>query len=191
MFWSIGPLILACLVLAGLLGMCSFQPMGPSPGAPPVHDARAALQADAEVLGFPIRLPELPDDWVSNSGGRNGIEDGRTDPASGATVRAAVSRVGYLAPSGMYLALLQSNADEQALISSLDSTLVPIDAVDVDGVTWVVYRGGEGVSPVWTTRLSTGSGETQLAISGAGDESEFRVLAAGVQHQEPLPATRG
>ena len=31
MFWSMAPLVLACVVLAGLLGMCSFAPSGPGP----------------------------------------------------------------------------------------------------------------------------------------------------------------
>src|SRR6201991_4696823 len=35
MFWSMAPLVLACVVLAGVLGMCSFQPAGPGKGPPP------------------------------------------------------------------------------------------------------------------------------------------------------------
>ena len=83
MFWSIAPLVLACIVLAGMLGMCSFQAGGPGQGPAPNYDAPAALQADADALKIPIRLPKLPDGWQSNSGSRNGIDGGRTDPASG------------------------------------------------------------------------------------------------------------
>src|SRR6478735_3114145 len=79
MFWSIAPLVAACIILAGMLGMCSFAPNGPSPGAPPDYDAPAALKADADALRFPIRVPALPEDWHSNSGSRAGIEGGRTD----------------------------------------------------------------------------------------------------------------
>lgn len=60
MFWSMMPLIVGCIVLAGLLGMCSFAPNGPGEGAPPPYDAPAALQADADALRIPIRLPDLP-----------------------------------------------------------------------------------------------------------------------------------
>ena len=35
MFWSIAPLVLACVVLAGVLGMCSFQASGPGQGPAP------------------------------------------------------------------------------------------------------------------------------------------------------------
>ena len=59
MFWSMAPLVLACVVLAGLLGMCSFAPTGPGPGPPPDYDAPAALQADADALRIPIRVPRV------------------------------------------------------------------------------------------------------------------------------------
>ena len=103
MFWSIAPLVVACIVLAGMLGMCSFAPGGPGAGPAPDYDAPAALQADADALRIPIRLPVLPDGWQSNSGSRAGIEGGRTDP-SGQPARAVLSTVGYLTPTGMYLA---------------------------------------------------------------------------------------
>ncbi|KUI30688.1 hypothetical protein AU196_14360 [Mycobacterium sp. IS-1742] len=183
MFWSLAPLVVACVVLAGLLGMCSFQGRGPTEGPAPAHDAASALQADADALPIPIRLPALPDGWRSNSGGRSGIEAGTTDPGTGAPTRAVVSRVGYLAPSGKYLSLTQSNADEDKLVESITPGLVPSGAQDVDGVSWVVYRGGEGVEPVWTTRLPDNA---QIAITGAGSTDEFRALAAATQKQQPL-----
>ena len=53
MFWSIAPLVAACIILAGVLGMCSFAPSGPGPGPAPDYDAPAALQADADALRIP------------------------------------------------------------------------------------------------------------------------------------------
>jgi hypothetical protein len=187
MFWSIAPLVAACIILAGMLGMCSFAPNGPSPGAPPDYDAPAALKADADALRFPIRLPALPEDWHSNSGSRAGIEGGRTDP-SGQPARAVLSTVGYLAPSGMYLALTQSNADEDKLVGSIDRNMHPTGTQDVNGVQWVVYEGDGNAEPVWTTRLNGPTGPAQIAIKGAGGTNEYRTLAAAVQSQAPLPA---
>jgi Protein of unknown function (DUF4245) len=186
MFWSMAPLIVACIVLAGLVGMCSFQPNGPKMGTVPDYDAPAALQSDAETLGFPIRLPAVPDDWKSNSGRRDGLDGARTDPATGQPTRALVSTVGYLTGSGMYLSLTQSNADEDKLVRSIHDDVAPAGVEDVDGVRWIVYDGGERGEPVWTTRL----GDTQLAITGAGSVDEFRTLARSTQTQEPLPAKR-
>ncbi len=83
MFWSIGPLVLACVLLAGAARHVFVRTDGPRPGPAPDYDAAAALQADADALAIPIRVPELPPGWHSNSGRRKGIENGRTDPVSG------------------------------------------------------------------------------------------------------------
>jgi hypothetical protein len=178
MFWSMAPLVAACIVLAGLLGMCSFQPFGPGRGTVPTYDAAAALRGDAADIGFPLRLPQLPPGWQSNSGSRGRIGDART------------ATVGYLAPSGMYLSLTQSNADEPQLVGSIHEDMYPTGTQDVAGSRWIVYEGGDKTEPVWTTRLDGPTGVTQIAITGAGSPSEFRTLAAATQSQPPLPAAR-
>lgn len=188
MFWSMAPLVLACIVLAGMLGMCSFQAAGPNSGQIPSYDAADALRADAATLGFPIRLPQVPEGWQSNSGRRGGIEAGRTDPSTRQQVRAVTSTVGYITPTGMYLGLTQSNADEDKLVGSIHTSMYPAGAQDVDGTKWVVYEGGEDTEPVWTTRLNGSGGPAQIAITGAGSPDEFRTLAAATQTQPPLPA---
>ena len=188
MFWSLAPLVLACVVLAGLLGMCSLQLDGPTEGPPPDYDAAAALRADATQLGFPVRLPQLPEGWHANSGRRDSIPDGRTDPVTGQKGRAVVSTVGYLAPSGMFLGLTQSNADEVALVEKIDSASYPTGAQNVDGVTWVVYDNPEDRKQLWTTRLEGPTGPAQIAIAGGASQEEFRTLAAATQSQQPLPA---
>jgi Protein of unknown function (DUF4245) len=192
MFWSLIPLVVGCIVLAGLVGMCSFQPGGTHRGAIPSYDAAAALRADAQTLGFPVRLPRLPAGWQPNSGGRGRIENGRTDPSTGQRLNAATSTVGYISPTGMYLSLTQSNADEDKLVGSIHSSAYPTGTVDVDGTNWVVYHGsgqsGADAEPVWTTRLTGPAGTTQIAISGAGSTDQFRTLAAATQSQPPLPA---
>jgi hypothetical protein len=186
MFWSLAPLVAACVLLAAVLGMCSFAPSGPGPAPAPDYDAPAALQADADALRIPIRVPALPEGWQSNSGSRAGIEAGRSDP-SGQPARAVSSTVGYLAPNGLYLALTQSNADEEKLVGSIGPDMVPTGTQDVEGVRWVVYEG-ESPEPVWTTRVTGPTGPAQIAIKGAGGTDEYRTLAAAVQKQPPLVA---
>lgn len=192
MFWSLIPLVIGCIVLAGVVGMCSFQPVGTNKGVIPAYDAAGALRADAQALGFPIRLPRLPGDWHANSGGRGGIEGGRKDPSTGQRLNAATSTVGYISPTGMYLSLTQSNADEDRLVGSIRASAYPTGTADVDGTTWVVYRGAgqndTDAEPVWTTRLTGPAGATQIAITGAGGADQFRTLAAATQSQPPLPA---
>jgi hypothetical protein len=192
MFWSLAPLVIACIVLAGMLGMCSFQPNGPGKGPTPSYDAPAALQADADALKIPVRLPKLPDGWQANSGSRKGIDGGRTDPASRQQLRAVSSTVGYLTPSGMYVSLTQSNADEDKLVESINADLYPTGSQDVDGVKWVVYEGADQddkpAEPLWTTRLNGPTGPAQIAITGAAGTDEYRILAAATQTQSPLTA---
>jgi hypothetical protein len=189
MFWSIAPLVVACIVLAGMLGMCSLQLGATNRGPVPSYDAAGALRADAETLGFPVRLPRLPEGWQSNSGSRGGIENGRTDPSTGQRLNAKTSTVGYISPTGMYLSLTQSTADEDKLVGSIHPSMHPTGTVDVDGIHWIVYEG-DTTEPVWTTRLDSPAGPTQIAITGAGSSDQFRTLAAATQSQPPLPATR-
>ena len=190
MFWSIAPLVVACIILAGMVGMCTFAPSGTNRGQVPSYDAAAALRADAQTLGFPVRLPHLPEGWQPNSGGRGGIADGRTDPSTRQRLRAVTSTVGYISPTGMYLSLTQSNADEDKLVGSIHPSMYPTGTVDVHGTRWIVYQGDGGVEPVWTTRLSSPAGPAQDAITGAGSTDEFRTLAAATQSQPPLPVHR-
>jgi hypothetical protein len=188
MFWSLAPLVAACILLAGLAGMCSLRPAGTSSEPGLSYDAAAALHADAQTLGFPVRLPNLPQGWHANSGSRGSIADGRTDPSTQQRLRAVTSTVGYLSPTGMYLSLTQSNADEEKLVGSIHAPMHPTGTVDVDGTSWIVYQG-DAAEPVWTTRLRGPVGPAQLAITGAGSVDQFHALAAATQSQPPLSAS--
>lgn len=185
MFWSMAPLVLACIALAGLLGTCSFAPTGPGKGPAPQYDAPAALKADAAALHIPIRVPVLPQGWHANSGSRGGIDGGRVDPVSHQNVRALSSTVGYLTPAGMFVSLTQSNAAEQQLVASIHAGMYPTGTRDVDGVHWVVYQGDEdeGSEPIWTTHLS---GPAQVALTGSAGEADFQTLARATQQAKPL-----
>ncbi|WP_197382074.1 DUF4245 domain-containing protein [Mycolicibacterium mengxianglii] len=187
MFWSMAPLVVGCILLAGMLGMCSFQPSGPSRGTIPTYDVEGALGSDAETLGFPIRMPVLPQGWRANSGRRDGLDGARTDPVTGQPTRALISNVGYVTPDTRFMSLTQSNADEDALVRSIAAGAYPTGTVNVGGRQWVVYEGtsedGPG-EPVWTTRI----GSTQLAITGGGSTEDFQTLANATQTQPPLPA---
>jgi uncharacterized protein DUF4245 len=198
MFWSMVPLVVACIVLAGMAGMCTFAPGATNYGPVPSYDAAGALRADAQTLKIPVRLPRLPAGWQANSGSRGGIENGRTDPSSGERLRAVTSTVGYISPTGMYLSLTQSNADEDKLVGSIHPSpqldMYPAGTVDVDGIRWIVYQGadsaGTAAEPMWTTRLDSTAGPAQIAITGAGSLDQFRTLAAATQSQPPLPRNR-
>ena len=84
---SLIPLVIICLIVAGLAGQCSFSPGGPTQGEIPHYEASAVLQRDARHYTFPIRLPETPGGWSTNSGS--------TDPNDGNDGGTAI-RVGYI-----------------------------------------------------------------------------------------------
>ena len=91
----------------------------------------------------------------------------------------------------MYLGLTQSNADEDKLVAWLDHASMyptrnrrrrrhPVE---------IVYEG-DGVEPVWTTRLGSPAGPAQIAVTGAGGVGQFRTLATATQSQPPPLAGR-
>ena len=180
---------MACIVLAGVVGMCSFSPGGINRGPVPSYNASSALRADALTLGFPVRLPLLPQGWQPNSGGRGGIPDGRTDPSTHQRLHAVTSTVGYISPAGEYLSLTQSNADEVKLVGSIHSSMYPVEP-STGRHPVITYQGDGGVQPVWTTRLNNPAGSAQIAITGAGSADEFRTLAAPAKPKPPVRSRR-
>ena len=162
------------LVVGGLTRGCSFAPGGPSvdPNAAPRVDAPVQLRALAGSTPFPLRVPAVPADWRANS-----VDALRVGPANRAV------RVGYLTPSGRYLRVVQSDADEAALLTlEARGTPVASGAADVAGRTWVTYAD-DTREPI---RIADLDG-VRLLITGSGDEDEFRTLAAAVLSGEVLP----
>ena len=174
MFWSLAPLVLGCILLAGMVGMCSFAPRGTNQGQIPTYDVATALRADAATLGFPIRLPQLPAGWQPNSGGRGGIENGRTDPSTGQRLNAATSIVGYISPTGMYLSLTQSNADEDKLVG-LDP---PVLSFRPERSTSQAPTGSSIKAPAKAGRTPSRSGPPGLPARPAPPRSRSPVPAA-------------
>ena len=104
-------------------------------GTVPSYDAAAALRADAQTLGFPVRLPRCPRAGRPTPAAAAVSQNGRTDPSTGQRLHAATSTVGYISPTGMYLSLTQSNADEDKLVGSIHPSAYPTGTVDVAAPT--------------------------------------------------------
>jgi len=175
MLWSLIPLVVLCLLIAGIAGQCSFSPGAPKPGNPPAFDPSKELPRDAKRLGFPIRLPQLPEDWRPNSGIVEAV------PGAGS---AMVNKVGYVTPSARFIELAQSDATEEQLVSVKPGDDVELTDEQVDGRTWVVYAREEGET-VWVTDL----GRVRIMITGKGPQDEFADLARAVLVAQPLPTT--
>lgn len=170
MVWSLAPLVLFCVIIAGIASQCTFSPGGPTTGPIPEFDVDAALAYDAREIGFPIRNPGVPEGWTPNSGSRSAV--GERD----------ASTVGFITTAGRYVQLTQSDAEETPLVRFIaEEPRTATGTEQVGNHTWVVY-GGEGVEPIWISDFT----ETRIAVTGGGSEEEFRTLATAVAEAEPL-----
>lgn len=173
MAWSLIPLVLACLVIAGIASNCSFSPGGPTAGPAPTFDIDAGLRYDSRELGFPIRQPETPEGWQPNSGSRSiitGTEGGDS------------STVGFITTAGRYVRFTQSDAGEDELVRFVaGEPRVATGVQQVGERDWVVY-GGDNVEPLWVADF----GDVRILIGGSGGDEEFTELAAAAGRVEPL-----
>lgn len=173
MVWSLIPLVIACLLIAGIASQCSLSPGGPTQGPIPNFDIDAALSLDADTIGFPIRNPQVPDDWTPNSGSRDTISGDSGGP---------VTTVGYITGSGQYVQLSQSSATEAQLVPFISGERVfASGAQSVDGRDWIVY-GQEGARTYWVSDFD----ETRILIGGSGNSQDLETLAAAVGNTRPL-----
>lgn len=173
MVWSLIPLVVACLIIAGIASQCSLSPGGPKQGPIPNFDVDAALQYDASELDFPIRNPVVPEDWTPNSGNRGSI---------GGELGGDASTVGYISGAGRYNRLTQSNAAEETLVPfAVGEPRYASGSTDIAGQEWTLYEQ-EGSEPVWVTDL----GDVRILITGSGSTDEFTTLATATEEATPL-----
>ena len=160
--------VLVAIVLgfAGVTRSCSFAPGGPSvdQASGPRVDAPAQLRVLAGSMPFPLRVPAVPADWRATT----------VDTARVGTGDARVVRTGYLTAQGHYLRLVQSDADEAALLGTeAQGTPIATGPVVVGDVTWVAYTD-DTREPIRVAALDG----VRLLITGSGTDDEFRTLAS-------------
>lgn len=171
--WSLIPLVLVAVVIAGIAQSCSFSPGRPTSGPVPQFDAAGALAYDAAELGFPIRNPAVPDTWQPNSGSRGTVTGGGGGD---------VSTVGYISDAGRYVQLSQSNATEEELVRWVAAAPRASTGVEqIGGNRWVHYIE-DGSEPIWVADL----GGVRVLITGSGSTTEFAALATAVGQAQPL-----
>lgn len=173
MVWSLIPLVIAALLIAGIASQCSLSPGGPKQGPIPNFDVNAALQYDASEIGFPVRNPPVPENWTPNSGSRATISGEQGGPAT---------TVGYITGTGAYLQLTQSTASEEQLVPFVAGEPVYASGTqNVSGRDWVVY-GEEGSRTYWISDF----GDTRILLGGSADTEDITTLAAALEDTAPL-----
>lgn len=167
------PLVALILIFTALAGQCSFNPGGPEPGAPPQFNAELALEYDATVVDFPIRIPDVSEDWQANSGVRDEPADDRTG---------TVTWVGYVTADSLYLRFSQSDVSEADLVAyHTGDPEAQEGAATVGETSWTVYRAANG-EPIWVADL----GEVRVGLTGSASDAQFRELAEKVVDAEPV-----
>lgn len=171
--WSLIPLVLACLVIAGIASQCSFNPGGPKPGPIPTFDAEAAFKYDSRELGFPIRQPEIPEGWTPNSGSRSIVSgDGGGDS----------SNIGFITDAGRYIQLTQSDATVETLVPFIaGEPRIQSGVEQVGGRAWDVFDDGDSEA-IWVSDF----GDARVLITGPAPAESFTQLATAVGGVEPM-----
>jgi hypothetical protein len=178
-------MVLSMLILLPIVGLiallgrgCSFSPGGPTvdPSQLPAIDSHPTLVASARRLDFPLREPVPPPGW------RASAVDLAKAPAGASAVR-----VSWITGGGRYLRLVQTTADEGALVAA-ETGAAPTGAepIQAAGAQWVDYTGGNG-EHAWARR----AGGVEWLITGDGLPSEFTALAEAVSVAAPLPRVGG
>jgi hypothetical protein len=173
MVFAILPLVLVAFGFAGLAGMCSFNPGGPSvdSGSVPTVDVSGELRSDAASADFPVVEPRLPRSWRANSANTTTLPSHQQ-----------VVKVGWLTGEGDYLRLAQSQGSEEELVAA-ETRRAPqaTGTVEAGGVRWVKYRSVRD-EQAWVTDREG----VRLLITGNASQREFRKLAEAALTARPV-----
>ena len=60
-------IIVAMLAVVGFTGLCTFNPGAPEQGPVQEVDARSFVELESRAVNYPVRYPEMPDGWTTNS----------------------------------------------------------------------------------------------------------------------------
>lgn len=173
-------IILSLLVVVGLMiptvaftGMCSFNPGAPENGPVQEVDAQQVLSMEAKAMNFPVRLPETPEGWTTNSARRTTVN------------RQPATVVGWVTKEGAYLQLTQTDQPLDKAVQDVDEHgRTQQEDVVVDGTRFERYTSEErNARDVWAADL----GDVRLVFSGTAGEAEFEQIARNTLKATPLP----
>lgn len=177
MMISLLVMIIGMFIVVSTTGLCSFNPGKPENGPVQEVDAATILSMDARSLSYPIRYPDMPADWTTNSQRRTTIA-GAPAPITG-----------WVSAGGAFVELLQSDQPEEDVVADFDGQQREATReVDVQGHTFTVYTDStsDKVRPLWVTTL----GPVTEVISGLGTDEDFKVLAQALLQAQPIAAAQ-
>lgn len=172
MIWSLLPLVVICLLFAGLAGQCSFNPGEPEMGPVRAIDVEEVLTRDAQALPFDVRVPRPLEGWTSNSHRRQDIS----------TYRAI--RTGFVTPGFSYAEVIQTPAPMEELQSLNGQSRVELDRFTESGTTWVTY--GSTYDDAVKVVFAADEGTVRIAVTGKAAAEQMRELAVALSGLTPV-----
>lgn len=172
MFINVVIIVVMMLIGVGATGLCTYNPGRPENGPVQEVDARTFLSLESRATNFPIRYPEMPEGWVTNSARRTMIDQ---QPAP---------VVGWVTPAGGYLQMTQTGADLPTAIAAQDAASRPNErTVTVEDHDVQVRTSDDAsVRPLW----AVDAGDARFLITGAGSEDEFTALISAALKATPI-----
>lgn len=175
MILSLAVIVVLMLVTVGATGLCSYEPGAPENGPVREVDAHTFMGLEARAASHPLRMPENPEGWVTNSARRGMVAE---QPAA---------IVGWVTAEGGFIQLTQTSVPLDEAVREIDPD--PRDlarTVTVAGQDVQVYQSEErDVRDLWAVDM----GETTLLFTGAAPDEEFLTIIEDTVTAEPLPSS--
>ncbi len=174
MMLNVAIIIVTMLVVVGFTGLCSFSPGKPEKGPVQEVDAKAFLDLEARAVSFPVRYPQMPEGWTTNSARRSMIDN---TPAP---------VVGWVTPDQGYIQLTQTGAPLDDAVRGLDSHQRSFtrseDVKGTEAEAKVFHSDDKDVRDVW----AVDAGDARLLVTGAGTDDEHRDVIEAALATPPI-----
>lgn len=153
--------------------MCSIDTGAPERGKPPEVDPTTFIQMEARAMSFPVRLPQTPEGWATNSVRRTMV-GGQPAPV-----------IGYVTAESGYIQFTQTGQSTDAAVDGYDENWRErADSYSLGERSVVVYRSPEkDVRELRVVDLD----EARVLLSGAATSDEFNTLIESAMAAQPLP----
>lgn len=172
MLFNVAVVVALMLVGVGATGLCTYNPGEPEQGPVQAVDARTFLNLEARAVDFPVRYPEMPEGWVTNSA-RRSMVDNQPAPV-----------VGWVTPDGGFLQLTQTGASAADAVAAQDNhAREQEETTEIDGAEVRILSSADtAVRDLWVVD----TGQSRIVATGAGDEAEFRLLLEATLAATPI-----
>lgn len=173
MFLSLALIVVLMVVSVGATGLCTYEPGAPEGGPVREVDAHTFMGMEARATNFPVRMPDNPEGWVTNSARRGQINQ---TPAP---------IVGWVTADRGFIQLTQTEQPADDAVRGIDPHPRELDRTEtIAGQEVAIYHSDEDdVRDLWVVDM----GDARLLFTGAGSEAEFETLIDATVNSAPLP----